>query len=128
LEAISDLFDLSPGLLSLLGALGANIPNYVASFVAAASGQLVVGLGIIVGSNIYNIAIILGISTFVSRARHGITLTGKAAQEVHVVAIYTLMIVGMTWLAVALLSQRAGETSLVPSYLLAPAVAAFSSL
>jgi len=59
LETISDLFDLSPGLLSLLGALGANIPNYVASFVAAASGQLVVGLGIIIGSNIYNIAIIL---------------------------------------------------------------------
>src|SRR5256885_17072495 len=34
LETISDLFDLSPGLLSLLGALGANIPNYVASLVA----------------------------------------------------------------------------------------------
>src|SRR5689334_24793076 len=56
LETISDLFNLSLGLLSLLGALGANIPNYVASLVAAASGQLLVGLGIIVGSNVYNIA------------------------------------------------------------------------
>src|SRR5437763_4895018 len=72
LEIISDLFDLSPGLLSLLGALGANVPNYVASLVAAVSGQLVVGLGIIVGSNIYNIAIILGISTFAAKAPRGI--------------------------------------------------------
>lgn len=114
LETISDLFDLSPGLLSLLGALGANVPNYVASLVAAASGQLVVGLGIIVGSNIYNIAIILGISTFASKAGHGITLTRKAAQDVRVVAIYTLMIVGTTWLAVALLSQSARATSHAP--------------
>src|SRR5207302_10697870 len=89
LEPISDLFDFSPGLLSLLGALGANVPNYVASLVAAASGQLVVGLGIIVGSNIYNIAIILGISTFASRTSHGIVLTRKAAQDVRIVAIYT---------------------------------------
>src|SRR6266581_7507019 len=96
LEQVSDLFDLSPGLLSLLGALGANIPNYVASLVAAISGQLVVGLGIIVGSNIYNIAIILGISTFASRASHGIVLTRKAAQDGRMVALYTLVIVGTT--------------------------------
>src|SRR5436305_1350612 len=110
LETISDLFDLSPGLLSLLGALGANIPNYVASLVAAASGQLVVGLGIIIGSNIYNIAIILGISTFASKARHGIALTRKAVQDVRVVAVYTLAILGTTWLAIALLSQSGRAT------------------
>lgn len=92
LETISDLFDLSPGLLSLLGALGANIPNYVASLVAAASGQLVVGLGTIIGSNIYNIAIILGISTFATKALRGITLTRNAAQDVRLVAMYTLAI------------------------------------
>jgi len=107
LETISDLFDLSPGLLSLLGALGANIPNYVASFVAAASGQLVVGLGIIIGSNIYNIAIILGISTFASKARQGIALTRKAALDVRVVAALTLAIMLTTLLAVGLLSWRA---------------------
>ena len=38
LEVIGDRFHFSPGLLSLLGALGANIPNYVASLAAAASG------------------------------------------------------------------------------------------
>lgn len=120
LETISDLFDLSPGLLSLLGALGANVPNYVASLVAAASGQLIVGLGIIVGSNIYNIAIILGISTFASKARRGITLTRKAAEDVRVVGIYTLVIVGTTWLAVAFLSQSGGVASHGPSSVLTP--------
>ena len=112
LETISDLFDLSPGLLSLLGALGANIPNYVASFVAVASGQYVVGLGIILGSNIYNMAIILGISTFASKARQGIVLTRTAAQDVRVVAAYTLAIMLTTLLAVGLLSWRAGGATL----------------
>ena len=112
LETISDLFDLSPGLLSLLGALGANIPNYVASFVAVASGQFVVGLGIILGSNIYNMAIILGISTFASKAQQGIALTRTAARDVRVVASYTLAIMLTTLLAVGLLSWRAGGATL----------------
>ena len=112
LEIISDLFDLSPGLLCLLGALGANIPNYVASFVAAASGQFVVGLGIILGSNIYNMAIILGISTFASQAQHGLALTRTAAQDVRVVATSTLAIMLTTLLAVGLLAWRAGGATL----------------
>lgn len=112
LETISDLFDLSPGLLSLLGALGANIPNYVASFVAVASGQFVVGLGIILGSNIYNMAIILGISTFASKAQQGIALTRTAAQDVRVVAAYTLAIMLTTLFAVGLLSWRTGGATL----------------
>lgn len=112
LETISDLFDLSAGLLSLLGALGANIPNYVASLAAAASGQFMVGLGIILGSNIYNIAIILGISTFASKAQHGIALTGTAAKEVRVVATSTLAIMLTTLLAVGLLSWSDGDATL----------------
>src|SRR6266849_125282 len=55
LEALCDRLDLSAGMLSILGALGANIPNYVSSIVAIASGQQNIGLGIIIGSNIYNL-------------------------------------------------------------------------
>ncbi len=40
LEAVGDALNLSPSLLSLLGALGANIPNYVASIVAPLVGWL----------------------------------------------------------------------------------------
>jgi len=52
LEALCDRLDLSAGMLSILSALGANIPNYVASIVAIANGQQDVGFGIIIGSNI----------------------------------------------------------------------------
>lgn len=58
LETISDLWKLSPGLLSLLAAVGANIPNYASALFAASSGQTGVGIGIIVGSNIFNTALI----------------------------------------------------------------------
>lgn len=116
LEAISDMFDLSASLLSLLGALGANIPNYAASIVAIASDQFAVGLGIIIGSNIYNVAIILAISTFATRARQGIMLTHKEASDARLVAVYTLAIMLTTLAGVYLLSllpsHLAGSTAL----------------
>ncbi len=74
----------------MLGALGANIPNYAASIVAIAGREMEVGLGIIIGSNIYNIAIILGIVTFAVPQRHGVILKLRMAHDVHTVALYTL--------------------------------------
>ena len=82
--------DWPPSLLSLLGALGANIPNYTASIVAIAGREMEVGLGIIIGSNIYNMAIILGIVTFAVPQRHGIVLKVRMAHDVRTVALYTL--------------------------------------
>jgi cation:H+ antiporter len=104
LEAISDMFDLSASLLSLLGALGANIPNYAASIVAIVGAQFAIGLGIIIGSNTYNIAIILAISTFAIPSRQGITLTLKEGRDARLVAVYTLAIMLTTLAGVCLLS------------------------
>jgi cation:H+ antiporter len=103
LEAVCDALNLSSSLLSLLGALGANIPNYVASIVAIAGGQLDVGLGIIIGSNIYNFAIILSLATFVTPRRHGIIFNFKEAQDVRVVGGYALAIMLMTLLVIWML-------------------------
>jgi cation:H+ antiporter len=103
LEAVCDALNLPPSLLSLLGALGANIPNYVASIVAIADGQLGVGLGIIIGSNIYNVAIILSIATFATPKRHGILLTFKEARDARVVAAFSLSVMVSMLLAVWLL-------------------------
>jgi cation:H+ antiporter len=103
LEAVCDALNLSPSLLSLSGALGANIPNYVASIVAIAGGHLDVGLGIIIGSNIYNVAIILSIATFATPKRHGILLTFKEAQDVRVVAAFSLSVMVSTLLTIWLL-------------------------
>ena len=103
LEAVCDALNLPPSLLSLLGALGANIPNYVASIVAIAGGHLDIGLGIIIGSNIYNVAIILSIATFATPKHHGILLTFKEEQDVRVVAGFSLAVMVSTLVAIWLL-------------------------
>lgn len=100
LEDICKLLNLPPRLLSLLGALGANIPNYVASIVAIAGGQIGIGLGIIIGSNIYNIAIILSIASFATSKNGGIVLTAREAQDARTIAGYALAIMFTTLLAV----------------------------
>jgi cation:H+ antiporter len=105
LEALCDRLDLSAGMLSILSALGANIPNYVASIVAIANGQQDVGLGIIIGSNIYNLAIILGISALAAPGSHGIRVRLKEKQDVLVIAYYTFAIT-LTTLAAILLLPR----------------------
>ena len=106
LEALCDRLDLSAGILSILGALGANIPNYGASIVAIANGQQDVGLGIIIGSNIYNLAIILGISTMAAPGSHGIRLQRKEKQDVVTIAYYALAITVATLAAIWLLPGR----------------------
>src|SRR5437016_6179255 len=93
LEALCELFGLSIGILSLLSAIGANIPNYAASTDAIITGHTGVGIGIIVGSGIYNIAIILGLCTLASHKASGITLNAQEAQDARGIAWYTLAII-----------------------------------
>jgi cation:H+ antiporter len=92
LEVLCELFGLSIGILSLLSAIGANIPNYAAAAVAIIGGHTDVGVGIIVGSSIYNIAIILGLCTLASREAAGITLHAQEAQDARGIAWYALAI------------------------------------
>jgi cation:H+ antiporter len=75
----------------------------VSSIVAIAGGHLDVGLGIIIGSNIYNFAIILSLATFVTPRRHGIIFNFKEAQDVRVVGGYALAIMLMTLVVIWML-------------------------
>lgn len=106
LEAICDRLELSVGVLSILGALGANIPNYVAAIDAIAHGSTEVGLGIIVGSNVYNIALILGLATFATRKKHGLSFSQDEARQVKDVGHYTLLIMLASLLSIWLLPQN----------------------
>jgi cation:H+ antiporter len=105
LEAICDRLELSAGALSMLGALGANIPNYVASIDAIAHGSTEVGLGIILGSNIYNIAIILGLATLLAPGNKGLQLAPGETGQVKDVAHYGLYILLATLLIIWSLPQ-----------------------
>jgi cation:H+ antiporter len=92
LEELCETFNLSIGMLSLVSALGANIPNYVSSLLAISGGHDDVGIGIIIGSNIYNIAIILGLCTFFTTERAGMTLDTQEKRDVSVIAYYAFVI------------------------------------
>lgn len=103
LEELCEAFNLSIGVLSLLSALGANIPNYVSSAIAIFSGHTDVGIGIIIGSNIYNLAIILGLCALLTPERSGITLDTREKRDVRVVAVYAVFIALLSFLAIACL-------------------------
>ncbi len=131
LEALCDRLDLSPGVLSILGALGANIPNYVASIDAFATHRPEIGLGIIIGSNIFNVAIILGIATFAAPGREGIHLRHGEIGDVRVVGTYAcivlLLAILVVWLLPGLPFSQTPHDSL-PGFisLLIPALAALA--
>ena len=92
LEELCERLNLSIGVLSLVSALGANIPNYVASALAILGGHEDVGIGIIIGSNIFNITIILGLCTLFTPERSGITRGGQQQRDVRVIAGYAIVI------------------------------------
>lgn len=102
LEDLGDQWGMSPGLLGFVSALGANIPNYAASLSAFAGGHGSVGLGIIVGSNIYNLAVILGLVTYASPGGHGILLASSEGRDASRVARLVASMALMTWLTFVL--------------------------
>lgn len=104
LELLCDRLGLSPEILSILGALGANIPNYAASIDAFATHQPAIGMDIILGSNIFNVAIILGIASFAPPGGTGIRLQRAAIRPVRAVGLYALSIMLLTILIAGLSS------------------------
>jgi cation:H+ antiporter len=104
MERLSEYEHLSAEILGLLSALGANIPNYMASLAAFAMGHGLIGIGIIVGSNIYNIAVILGLATLATPGRRGIALYNRVASDVRHLAILAATMGGVMLVVVALSS------------------------
>lgn len=56
----------SEGLLGLLGALGADSPELSSAVAAILAGSGTVGVGVVVGSNLFNVAALLGLSALVA--------------------------------------------------------------
>jgi cation:H+ antiporter len=103
LERLTEHEHLSLELLGFGSALGANIPNYVASLAAFVGGHGLVGVGIIVGSNIYNIAVILSLAALATRGR-GILLSDQVAGEVRYLAWLVAAMGGLMFLLVLTIS------------------------
>lgn len=60
LERIGARLRFSEGLLGIVTALGADAPEICSAFTALLSNQHEIGLGVVLGSNIFNLAGLLG--------------------------------------------------------------------
>jgi cation:H+ antiporter len=81
-EAAGDRYSWTPGLVGLLAAAGADGPEVSAAFIALGAGAHDISLGVIVGSNLFNLAAVLAFPIllvgFVAVQRRGLLLNGGA--------------------------------------------------
>lgn len=88
-DRVAERFGFSEGLLGIVTALAADSPEIAAAITAIERGRTGVGLGVVVGSNIFNIAALLGLSAVVAGKvrirRRGLAFQGGVVLFVTVV-------------------------------------------
>jgi len=103
-ERVGEWLGLSEALLGLLAALAADPANIAAAVAALAHRQAALGAGVVIGSNIFNLAVLLGLAAVVAGRiglhRKVVALTGTVALWVAIVCLATVM--GIVGSAVAL--------------------------
>jgi cation:H+ antiporter len=83
LDRIGERLGFSEALLGIVTALGADAPEIASAVAALVAGHEDTGIGVVVGSNIFNLAALLGVSALIAGSvgihRHGLFLTGGVA-------------------------------------------------
>jgi cation:H+ antiporter len=86
IDRTSERLGLSEGLHGILTALGADAPEIATAVAALVASDSRIGVGIVVGSNVFNLAALLGLSAIVAGHvrihRHGLMLNGGVALAV----------------------------------------------
>jgi cation:H+ antiporter len=97
LERLSARFGLPEALLGLAVALAADAPEVTAAVAALASGQHAVGAGVVLGSNAFNLAALLGLSAVVAGriALHRRVLALEGAVALWLAAISLALVGGL---------------------------------
>jgi cation:H+ antiporter len=89
LDAVGERLGFSEALLGIVTALGADAPEIASAVAAIVAGHEDTGVGVVVGSNAFNIAALLGLSALIAGTvrihPHGLALTGGVAIAVAVV-------------------------------------------
>lgn len=86
---IASFFGLSQNLIALtIVAVGTSLPELVTSVVASRKGENGLALGNVIGSNIFNILIILGISSFI----HPIAITVQSVYDLIVLIVFSAVV------------------------------------
>jgi cation:H+ antiporter len=106
LDQLSERLGVSEGLHGILTALGADAPEISTAITALVSSHSRLGVGVVIGSNVFNLAALLGLSALVAGHvrihRHGLLLNGGVALLVTGLAA-ALVLGGLGALAVTLL-------------------------
>ncbi len=86
---IASFFGLSQNLIALtIVAVGTSLPELVTSVVASRKGENGLALGNVIGSNIFNILAILGISSFI----HPIAITVQSVYDLIVLIVFSAVV------------------------------------
>lgn len=91
---IAAYFGLSETLIGLtVVAFGTSLPELVTSIVASRKGENDLAIGNVVGSNIFNILMILGISTSI----HPVALQPSAVYDCIILMIFSILVLFFCW-------------------------------
>lgn len=93
-SAIAADFGLSQTLIGLtVVALGTSLPELVTSIVAAKRGESDLALGNVIGSNIFNMLMVLGLSC----SLHPVVVIGESVFDLIFLTIASLLVFGFAW-------------------------------
>jgi len=94
LERVGERLGLSEALLGMVAAVAADAPEITASITALAHHQATIGAGVVLGSNVFNLAALLGLGAVVagriSLHRKVVVLSGTVAMLVAVTCIFSV--------------------------------------
>jgi cation:H+ antiporter len=116
LERLGERAGMSEALLGMVAALAADAPEITSAVAALAHGQGAVGAGVVVGSNVFNLAALLGLASVVAGRiglhRKVVWLSGTVAVWVALVCLLTVLgalsaIAGLILVALVLLPYLA---------------------
>jgi cation:H+ antiporter len=125
LDEVSEWLGASEGLHGILTALGADAPEISTAIAALVASHTKVGVGVVIGSNVFNLAALLGLSAVVAGHvrihRHGLLFNGGAALLVTALAtalvLQALGAVAATLLLLAVLGPYVFLLSIRPSHI-----------
>jgi len=97
LERIGEWLGLSEALLGVLAALAGDAPEITSAVTALALGQNAVGAGVIIGSNVFNLAALLGLGAVVAGtiALHRRVILLGGVVGIWVAAVCLVMVLGL---------------------------------
>jgi cation:H+ antiporter len=120
LDRVSEGLGASEGLHGILTALGADTPEISTAVTALLASHGDLGVGVVVGSNVFNLAALLGLSAIVAGRvgihRHGLLFNGGVALAVTWIGIALVLgVIGAVWSTILLLAVLAPYVFLLSS-------------